>query len=273
MRRISSYDPATWPDLDDVSEHFSEPEAGWLETWNDVFLSASEDFDNGLPDVHVLNPAVADENTRRNLSKLWDRRPAAVKKMFVGMRDSLPANDLSLCPFCNLSEDPELDHFLPKAAYPEVSLHGPNLVPICGTCNKRKGTIVSNQNGQRVVLFPPQDLDPLHNVLSARLHFAADVISCTFSLVRPAGMGGATFELAQRHFRRLNLNERLSKRAQFKLANMLLKAKAIPPDQVDEFLTGWCAPNPLTDSVNEWQTALRSAVFSDLDRVRAWIAA
>ncbi|HEV2858486.1 MAG TPA: hypothetical protein VGW80_08815 [Solirubrobacterales bacterium] len=52
--------------------------------------------------------------------------------------------ELELCPACLMSiwEEPvddrsmaDLDHFLPKAIYPQLAVHGLNLVPLCKDCN------------------------------------------------------------------------------------------------------------------------------------------
>lgn len=53
-------------------------------------------------------------------------------------------NELELCPACLLSiweqrvddvATMDLDHFLPKALYPQLSVHGLNFVPLCKDCN------------------------------------------------------------------------------------------------------------------------------------------
>ena len=53
------------------------------------------------------------------------------------------------CPFCNrqfvtvckeAKVRPDFDHFLPKSKYPTLAVSFFNLVPICSTCNKTKGT-------------------------------------------------------------------------------------------------------------------------------------
>ncbi|HEX5712269.1 MAG TPA: HNH endonuclease signature motif containing protein [Solirubrobacterales bacterium] len=44
----------------------------------------------------------------------------------------------------------DLDHYLPKSLYPPLSIHGPNLVPLCSRCNSRaKGEKDPLQDGDR----------------------------------------------------------------------------------------------------------------------------
>lgn len=45
-----------------------------------------------------------------------------------------------ICPFCDLTKDPEsrsfeIDHFFPKSKFPLVSINERNLIPICKSCN------------------------------------------------------------------------------------------------------------------------------------------
>lgn len=51
------------------------------------------------------------------------------------------ANPLTVCPACDgprVDSPYEIDHFLPKALYPFLSMHPTNLIPICPQCNRRE---------------------------------------------------------------------------------------------------------------------------------------
>lgn len=74
---------------------------------------------------------VGDEGTSVN-RKTWE----------LGFHTSNP--DVEVCPACAISvlERPvgsktlvDADHYLPKATYPALAVHGLNLVPLCKTCN------------------------------------------------------------------------------------------------------------------------------------------
>ncbi len=48
------------------------------------------------------------------------------------------------CPFCSLSTADTLDHFAPKdglQGYPEFAVYCLNLVPMCDSCNRKKGSL------------------------------------------------------------------------------------------------------------------------------------
>lgn len=74
-----------------------------------------------------------------------------------------------LCPFCGISSARTLDHILPKAHYPNLSVLPINLVPCCRDCNteKRDEIITSIQS---------QKLHPYFDNLTADQWLYADVM-------------------------------------------------------------------------------------------------
>ncbi|QUI62693.1 hypothetical protein GSF04_09320 [Pseudoalteromonas sp. A22] len=56
---------------------------------------------------------------------------------------------LRICPFCGFGQVDTLDHYLPKAKFPLLSIHPNNLVPSCTPCNKGKSAgIAASKNEQ-----------------------------------------------------------------------------------------------------------------------------
>lgn len=45
-----------------------------------------------------------------------------------------------ICPLCGIGEASTLDHYLPKSAYPTLSITPANLIPACFDCNHKKGS-------------------------------------------------------------------------------------------------------------------------------------
>ena len=59
------------------------------------------------------------------------------------------------CPYCGISESSHLDHFLPRAKFPEFSIYSLNLIYVCSICNsKYKGDDVVNSLGERKIFNP-----------------------------------------------------------------------------------------------------------------------
>lgn len=76
-------------------------------------------------------------------------------------KESSFANDGLNCPYCGEErhEMRDLDHFMPRALYPEFSILSNNLIYICSICNQKpqKGDQFLDSNGNRMFLNPYYD--------------------------------------------------------------------------------------------------------------------
>lgn len=114
-----------------------------------------------IPRVHGSNPAVAINLTKNDLKKLYERY----------FRDKLPGRSLydellvsanEKCPFCGgIGRPRNLDHYMPKAHFPQFAVLPLNLIPSCRDCNMDgKGQVFARTAGEQI----------LHPILDA-LHF------------------------------------------------------------------------------------------------------
>ena len=58
--------------------------------------------------------------------------------------DILASAPLGICPMCGRGDAQQVDHYLPKDKFPELSIYAPNLVPTCDSCNTNKRALVGN---------------------------------------------------------------------------------------------------------------------------------
>lgn len=73
------------------------------------------------------------------------------------------------CPYCGVGKVRTIDHYLPKASFPKLSLTPQNLIPSCRDCNEEKGT-VAFCCGDECIIHPYFDsLDEIE-WLKARIH-------------------------------------------------------------------------------------------------------
>ncbi|MCG1980407.1 hypothetical protein K4U80_03620 [Staphylococcus epidermidis] len=86
-------------------------------------------------------------------------------------------DDHKACPICHTSEVNNLDHYLPKAKYPLLSLNPINLVPICNKCNKNKIDYISHSECDNLIHLYFDDLEDL-NWLSMEI---TNINSLTFN--------------------------------------------------------------------------------------------
>ena len=147
-----------------------------LINFSDVFRTcvdsiSSDDLTNRLNSIiPQLDVAIQDYNKKINTADLFQIQP------FLGNNDSIVTGDvnkaelkglytshmvpekkparsyydqlkmsapLSICPFCGFGTVETLDHYLPKALFPCLSILPNNLVPSCTDCNKKKNTAIA----------------------------------------------------------------------------------------------------------------------------------
>lgn len=96
---------------------------------------------------------VAGELTKSDLIKLYDTYFVDQEKPGRRIYDTLMAAANEKCPFCGgIGRPRNLDHFLPKARYPQFSIVPFNLVPSCRDCNMDgKGTSFATREEEQVL--------------------------------------------------------------------------------------------------------------------------
>lgn len=75
-------------------------------------------------------------------------------------------DDLPYCPMCGNAGRDALDHYLPKADYPEFSFFKFNLVPTCTACNSRRGKYANKPGTVLGLLHPYFDGPELNSPLT-----------------------------------------------------------------------------------------------------------
>ncbi|MDW4406633.1 hypothetical protein QI107_10890 [Staphylococcus saprophyticus] len=102
-------------------------------------------------DLHKFDMRI-DEETEKIIEKLYKNKLVNSKekarlyydkiinyKKSEKVSSPIKFNDeVKICPICYTSEVDNLDHYLPKAKYPILSLNPINLIPICSKCNRNK---------------------------------------------------------------------------------------------------------------------------------------
>jgi hypothetical protein len=136
MRRLGPYQAKTVPTFAALVTDSTADRRLAMQPFVVAVTAACGDYDAAAPDVHGLTAIKLSKANRDTLIDGYDNRTVAIKRRLSKMIESLPAADADLCPYCSLDTNPDLDHFLPKAVFPEFSLHARNLVPICTPCNR-----------------------------------------------------------------------------------------------------------------------------------------
>ncbi len=227
-----------------------------------------------LPDVHLLSKTRLTLVEKKSLKDGYDHRSASVKRLLETMRVSLPADHRELCPYCNLDSTYQLDHFLPKSEYPEFSLYGPNLLPICGRCNQIKLNSIVTPEGHRIFLIPSDDEFLRKDLLLATLEMTPEP-HFTFRVDPAAPLTADERDQVERHFERLQLALRFRRRANALLVPLRTAVrKGGSRERVARKLILSTIRNAASSAPNNgWELAMSRAILRKRHEFRRWLLA
>lgn len=144
------------PEMDDAATlktlgldpRFSAHMALWAQAYADYVAAGGDSW--------VLTPTMFADDIADDQRGLYDARRKTNPFRAIRRR-----RDFGCCPMCGSDSRGHLDHFLPRVAYPEFSVFGPNLVPACPSCNSsNKGKIYQG-------VAPERFLHPYFDTLAA----------------------------------------------------------------------------------------------------------
>jgi 5-methylcytosine-specific restriction endonuclease McrA len=169
-----------------------------------------------------------------------------------------------LCPYCGHREVETLDHFLPKAFYPRLSVVPINLVPACYDCNLPKNADYPKTKKEQT-LHPY--FDNIENDQCLRMSVNRTTpVTMTFSIVKCPNWTNEKFERVSRHFETYELNDLYSKQAARELSGkrkqLLDLRNSTDANSVAKFLLTDAASR-YEDCKNSWQTAFYNGLAND----------
>ncbi|WP_454852240.1 HNH endonuclease [Rhizobium binxianense] len=271
MRRIGPYTAASVASFDTMLGDLQPDLQAVLGKIKAKVGTACSDYDVLSPEVHTRAAIAVTKRQRKNLIESYDRRPVAIKRRLASMRDTLAPENADLCPYCSLDTNPDLDHFLPKAVFPEFSLHGTNLVPICTPCNRKKLNSFATATGDRMFLHPSHEPSVDTPVLRASLGFpGGQGLTVTYDLMNP-GMPGTEWGIVERHFGRLNLADRYARRAASYLAAFKKNVTGMDWQVVDKIVEDARSSSTFGEPTNGWRPTLFRAVPAVKVHLLAWL--
>lgn len=112
---------------------------------NDIkstLITIEEDYEDKGENMQLhmsVSASMVGAVTADELVHLYERKLVAKKSKSRHFYDEILAlNSLKMCPYCNTKDSTTLDHYLPKANYPQYAITPLNLVPACRDCNHKK---------------------------------------------------------------------------------------------------------------------------------------
>lgn len=172
-----------------------------------------------------------------------------------------------LCPLCGIGTVNTLDHHLPKAKYPALSITPSNLVPACQWCQDPK------QKGEK---FPTrkeeQTFHPYFDYFDSDIWLQAEVIETTpasfrYFVVQPPGWSNLSVERLKYHmdvFKLATLYARNAGRELVGLRGMLKRLLDVGGGEAVRIHMSDCADSWGQNEKNSWKDAMYRAAAASV---------
>lgn len=160
----------------------------------DAFIAAKGDPAQIRPQEHP-------EELHKELDGMYSARTNDAIKLKDKIRDVTGG----YCPLCgtgNTTKD--VEHYLPRNKYPELSIFSKNLVPACGACNSAKGSKFIGAEGK---LFLNVYYDEICSEPLVKLVLSGDYERFSGQLKALPRDSVEEFNLVTRHIKELKLNK------------------------------------------------------------------
>ncbi len=241
---------------------------------NYEYLASNESLYQIVPNsMQLLNDTpILGELTKYEFIKLYEYYFKDSKKPCRTIYNYLLSIANEDCPFCGgIGRPKNLDHYLPKAHFPQYSIYQLNLVPICRDCNfDGKGERYAYSKGEQVIQ-PYKDHDRYFNQKWIEATYipghSIETGVIQYYVCPPENW---TIEQKQRvinHFNAFELNIRYSKEASSRLVTILAQIQNLVNIGISNSEAKAFILQPIINSsqfINHWESVMCSALLREL---------
>lgn len=220
----------------------------------------------------VADPIIFMELKKSDFIKLYSIYFVGQKKPAREIYDVLMASANEKCPFCGgIGRPRNLDHYLPKAYFPQFAIAPLNLVPSCRDCNMDgKGDDFATAPGEQI-LHPYLDHDRYYNEqwIFARYlpNIEGEPAAIEYFVSPPNEWTASQKERVVKHFNDFNLSLRYSKEASARLVTLLAQFESLLNIPLDKETSKTVIFQTIIDNtlfVNHWERVMCLALIRDL---------
>jgi hypothetical protein len=225
-----------------------------------------------IPSSNKSDPIVIGSLHKSELLKLYDQYFVKQNKPGRKIYDALIAAAQERCAFCGgIGRPRNLDHYLPKAHFPQFSILPVNLVPSCRDCNMEGKGEQFAANEEERVLQPYLDNDRYFNEqwISARLTIGngGEPGVLEYFVQPPEHWSRTQKKRVEKHFNDFELGLRFSKEAGSRLIIFLDQIKALVRIPIELEVAKSTILQPAIDRapfVNHWERVMCLTLMSEL---------
>jgi hypothetical protein len=228
-----------------------------------------------IPSINTdgnADPVVINGLRKSELIRIYDQYFVPERKPARKIYDALLNAAKEKCPFCGGIGTPRsLDHFLPKAHFPQFSVAPRNLVPACLECNLGEKTQSFAIDAEDQIIHPYADNEKffLEQWIFAKYNASNDGEPGEFEYFASPPEEWREFEKqkARKHFRDFGLARRYATRAAEHLGIVLLQIEFLRQVGLDSETISTALLRPGVDAspfVNHWQKGMYQALMDVL---------
>lgn len=231
-----------------------------------------------MGDLYTIHPINTDKHTdpiivsdlrKSELIKIYDQYFVAEKKPARKIYDALLNSANEKCPFCGGIGTPRnLDHFLPKAHFPQFSVLPRNLVPSCRDCNMDGKAHAFATNAEDQIIQPYGDKDQFFQEqwIFANYHAGNDGEPGEFEYFAspPKEWLEIDKQRVRKHFADFDLARRYATKAAETLGTVLQQIKLLQKAGLDSDAIKDSLLQPGVDTAqfaNHWQRGMYQALM------------
>jgi hypothetical protein len=229
-----------------------------------------------IPSINTdgnADPVVINGLKKSELIRIYDQYFVPESKPARKIYDALLNAAKEKCPFCGgIGMPRNLDHFLPKAHFPQFSVLPRNLVPACLDCNLGEKTQSFAIDAEDQIIHPYIDSERFFSEqwIFATYHAGNDGEPGEFEyfVSPPEGWREIEKQKARKHFRDFGLARRYATKAAEHLGTVLLQIKYLRQAGMDSETISTALLRPGVDAspfVNHWQKGMYQALMSVLN--------
>ena len=233
----------------------------------------SELYDKVIPEKieQFQQSSLPNDVSKNDMTNVYTNKFAAEKspgrKYYNIIREQAKLN---ICPICGIRPVKNLDHYLPKAKYPTLSVTPNNLIPSCRDCNMDKldSTSCDSQNIPIHLYFDDIPNEPwLHVTVGNNLEILY-YISC------PKTVDECIRRRLEKHLDIYKLHELYSSHACSQIAdsiNMWKKVLFQGGEQALKLSLADECESAEKNDLNSWKSALYRGLINNFDKVKSYI--
>lgn len=231
------------------------------------------DYITNSGSLGVMSPISLGKTQKKDMEHCYDSKTAGLTNLKTSIKDNLSAVDKELCPYCNLREPGEFDHYLPKSRFQEFSVFSKNLIWSCHKCNHKKKEHFDPADRYLNTYY---DAVPNEQFLFCTIGIPIDVNGISFYYQKPSTITATQYKDIVDHSKKLGLLESYKQRASQKLPTWLKTWENLYKHFADANATKRHITTSLqaeinseetTYGTNHYKVVLKKSILSQIDDI------